>query len=124
MAEPTYKNSVFINKDGYVEIALIGDQSEETFKRSYYEVLPLIEKLKGAKKPMYGLMDMSQETGYSLASDKAALEILESLDYDKLAMCNVPHRHVAQGIIQAIGRDHNTKIFGNRTDALAWLHAD
>lgn len=124
MPEPTYKNSVFLNKDGIVEIVLIGDQSEATFRHSYYEVIPLIDKLKSLKKPLYGLMDMSQETGYSLASDKAALDILESLDYDKLAMCNVPHHHVAQGIIQAIGKDHNTKIFGNRTDALAWLHAE
>lgn len=124
MAEPTYKNSVFINKEGFVEVILIGNQSEETFKHSYYEVLPLIDKLRAAKKPMYGLIDMSQQTGYSLASDKAALEILESMDYDKLAMCNVSHRSVTQGIIQAIGRDHNTKIFNSRTDALAWLHAN
>jgi hypothetical protein len=124
MPERSYKNSVFINKDGLVEIILVGDQSEETFRQSYYEVLPLIEKLKSQKKRMYGLIDMSQQTGYSLSSDKAALDILEELDYDKLAMCNVPHHHVAQGIIQAIGKDHNTKIFSDRTDALAWLHAD
>jgi hypothetical protein len=124
MSEPTYKNSVYINKDGLVEIILIGDQSEATFKRSYYEVQPLIESLKSKKKPLYGLIDMSQQTGYSLASDKAALDILETLTYDKLAMCNVPHHHVAQGIIQAIGKDHNTKIFSDRNDALAWLHAD
>lgn len=124
MSEPSYKNSVFINKDGIVEVVFIGDQSAETFRHSYYEVMPLIDKLKATKKPLYGLIDMSQQTGYSLASDKAALEILENLEYDKLAMCNVSHRHVTQGIIQAVGKDHNTKIFGSRADALAWLHAD
>jgi hypothetical protein len=124
MQSPSYKNSVFVNKSGYIEIILIGDQSDETFRHSYYEVVPLIDQLKASKKPLYGLIDMSQETGYSLASDKAALDILESLEYDKLAMCNVPHSRVAQGIIQAVGKDHNTKIFSNRDDALAWLHAD
>jgi hypothetical protein len=124
MQSPPYKNSVFINKSGYIEIILIGDQSEDTFRHSYYEAQPLLEKLKASKKPLFGLIDMSQQTGYTLASDKAALDILESLDYDKLAMCNVPHSRVAQGIIQAIGKDHNTKIFSSRDDALAWLHAN
>jgi hypothetical protein len=124
MQSATYQNKVFINDYGYIEIQLIGDQSEITFRHSYIEVQPLVEKLHKRGKPLYGLIDMSQETGYSLASDKAALDILESLTYDKLAMCNVPHAKVAQGIIQAIGKDENTKIFSDRNDALAWLHAD
>ena len=118
------QNKVFINDEGIVEVIIIGDQTETTFKHIYYEAVPLIEKLRADKKPVLGLVDMSQETSYSLASDKAALELIESVDYDKLAMCNAPHFKVTEGIIMATGRSNNTKLFKNRDDALAWLHAN
>jgi hypothetical protein len=117
------QNKVFVNDEGIIEVVLIGDQTEASFKHAYDRVQPLIMKLQAEGKPVYGLIDMTEETGYSLASDKAALDILESLTYDKLAMCNAPHAGVAKGIILATGREDNTKLFTSRDDALAWLHA-
>src|SRR2546423_13846769 len=99
MSEPTDKNKVSIHPAGYIELTLVGDQTEETFRQVYEAAEPLIEKLKSEGRPMLGLIDMAQQTGYTLASDKAALELLEKIDYDKLAMCNPPYAAVAQGII-------------------------
>lgn len=120
----TDKNQVFLVDQGYIEARLVGDQTDVTFRHLYNAVEPLLEKLRAKGKPIKGLIDMTEETGYSIASDKAALELLESIQYDKLAMCNPPYAGVAQGIVLAMGRGDNTKVFSSREDALQWLLAE
>ena len=114
-------NKAFINPDGYIEVLMVGDQTEESFQKIYDLAKPLLDKLKSEGKPLLGLIDMSKEGSYSIASDKRALQLLEGITYDKLAMCSAPHKAVAEGIIMAMGRGNNTKIFDTRQEALAWL---
>ena len=115
------QDRIFLNSDGYVEVVLVGDQSAEMFESLYTDFLPIREKLASEGKPIYGLFDCSGETGFSLSSNKAALEIFEKSQYDRIAMYNVPHAKVTEGIIMAAGVGDIVKIFGDRNDAEAWL---
>lgn len=115
------KNLVFYNPEGFFEVIISGQQTEDSFKELFEQAKPLIEKVSADGKPLRGLMDMTNQTGYSLSSDKAALELLESINYDKLAMYNPPHAAVAAGIIMAMGKGDNTKIFSSREEAVKWL---
>jgi hypothetical protein len=115
------KNKVLMNPDNCVEVVFIGHQTGETFNDTYKMVLPLINKLKSEGKPLLGLFDLTEHTGYSLSSDTAALKFLENTDYDKIAMYHVPHAEVTKGIIMAIGKSDNTKLFDSRSEAVKWL---
>jgi hypothetical protein len=115
------QNKIFINPDGYIEIVLVGEQTGEDFLSIYKQAKPLIEKVHESGKPLYGLCDLSRQSGFTLSSDRVAMEHLEEINYDRMAMYGVPHKEVTKGIIMAIGKWHNTKIFDNREEALKWL---
>jgi hypothetical protein len=114
-------NKVFYNPEGYIEIILHGEQTGESFLKVYEEALPLIDSIKAHAKPLLGLCDLTDQTGFSLRSDKVAMEYMEKIDYHKIAMFHVPHLEVTKAIILAMGKSHNTKIFDSREEALAWL---
>ncbi len=118
------QDQIFLNPDGYIEVKLVGDQTAEMFQSIYADYLSLEEKLRSQDKPILALFDVSQETGFSLSSNKAALEILENANYDRIAMYAVPHYKVTEGIIAATGKSANTKLFPTREEALAWLLAE
>lgn len=115
------KNLVFVNPEGYFEVVLVGQQTEDSFKELFDSAKPLIDEAAAAGRPLRGLVDMTKQTGYSISSDKAALELLESISYDKMAMYNPPHKAVTEGIIMAMGRNDNTRIFTSRDEAIKWL---
>ena len=115
------QNSVSLHPDGYIEITLHGYQTAESFLKVYQEAAPLILQIQSDNKPLLGLCDLTNQTGFSLGSDKLAMEYLEKIPYDKIAMFHVPHLEVTQGIILAMGKSHNTKIFDTRGAALEWL---
>lgn len=121
MHDEPAKNLIFYNPDGFFEVIISGRQTEDSFKELFEQAKPLMEKVTAEGKALRGLMDMTNQTGYSLSSDKAALELLESINYDKLAMYNPPHSAVAEGIIMAMGRGERTKVFGSREEAINWL---
>lgn len=116
-------NTVALNPEGYIEIALIGEQTSATFEDTYNAVVPLIDQLQQDGKPLLALIDGSRQTGFSIGSDKAALKFLEQIDYQKIAMYAISHAEVTKGIILAMGKSHNTKLFPDRTRALEWLMA-
>ncbi len=118
------KNRVFLNPQGWIEMVLVGPQTGETFRQSYEQVLPLLVQLKNEGKLAMGLVDGTEQTGYSLGSDRAALEYLENTQYDRIAMYHIPHAEVTKGIILAIGKSDTTKLFDSRAEAVAWLMRD
>jgi hypothetical protein len=114
-------NSVTLNPKGYIEICLVNDQTAESFNDIYHQSLPLISRIKSEGRPLLGFIDGSRQTGFSLSSDKAALKFLEEVEYDRIAMYNIPHAEVTKGIILAIGKADNTKLFNDKNEALKWL---
>lgn len=115
------QDKIFWNPEGYAEIILSGDQAAQMFESIYADFLPIQERLRSEDQPVLGLFDCSDETGFSLSSNKAALEILEKIKYDRVAMYNVPHADVTKGIIMATGKSQNTQLFKSRQEAVDWL---
>ena len=83
----------------------------------------MLNQLEKQGKPRIGLIDVSKQGGFSSDSNKEAMQILEKLPYDKLAIfgANKVLAQVTNAIILAMGRSANTRLFGDRQTALAWL---
>ncbi|MEI8338603.1 MAG: STAS/SEC14 domain-containing protein [bacterium] len=116
-------NRVFLNPDGYIEVVLDGKQSYMTIDNMKYTIQDLINQLEQQGKPRLGLVDLTTDETYSPDSNKAAMQTLESLNYEKIAMFGAGEvlTEVTKAIILAIGRSHNTKIFKSREEAVKWL---
>lgn len=102
-----------------------GDQSGETFTHLYEQAVPLVEELRASGRPVLGLADLTHKGHYSPGSNKAALQLMEQVDYDRLAVygAGVMLKEVTELLIMALGRDDRTKVFPDRDAALAWLLA-
>lgn len=116
-------NRVFINSEGFVEVTVDGDQTGQTFRQSSNDAQPFIHQLRKQKKPVLGLIDLSHKGKYTPESNKAAMQLLEDMDYDRIAMYGAEYvlKEVTELIILAMGRKDTTKLFGKREDAVAWL---
>ena len=115
------ENKVFVNPEGYLEVVVVGEQTAESFQDIWKVAEPLLGVMKVENKRLLALLDLTFQTGFSVRSDKAAMELLEQIPYEKIAMFNVPHREVTKSIILATGKSDNTKIFDSRQEAVNWL---
>lgn len=118
-------NHVFLNPDGYVEATIIGDQDGASFGRLQFDAEEMLEILDSQSKRRLGLIDITKQGKFTTESNKAAMQIMETLNYEKLAIFggNKVLTQVVNAIILAMGKTDNTKLFKDRESALAWLHA-
>lgn len=116
-------DSIFYNKEGYIEVIIEGDQTYMMFQELKIDAALLLEKLRRENKPVLGLIDISKEGKFSSETNRAAMQILESLNYDKVAIFGASKilEEVTKAIILAMGKMHNTKIFRTREEAIKWL---
>jgi len=115
--------TVTLEPEGYVCVALVGDQTYQTVDALCQQTLEYVDRLRGEQKPLLGLVDLSQQTGFNTGSNKAALESLTKINYDKAALVsdNELFGSLAKLIIKALGKDERTKFFSDREEAVAWL---
>ncbi len=117
------QNSVKLNSEGIVEAFVIGDQDYESFRKLADSAQPLLADLRKSGKPVLGLVDLTKKGHYTVASNRAAMEMLEKMDYDRVAMFGAEDvlKEVTEMIILAMGKRENTKLFTSRDEAVAWL---
>lgn len=115
-------DKIFYNPEGYIEVIIEGDQTRIAFKTLETEALKIIDKLQSENKPILALIDISLEGKFGADTNKAALEILEAIEYDRVAIFGGGKvlTEVVKGIILAMGKQ-NTKIFPDRQSAVNWL---
>jgi hypothetical protein len=115
--------SVTLEPDGYVAVALVGDQTYQTVDALCHETLRVVDQLKISQKPLLGLVDLSRQTGFNTGSNKAALESLSKIGYERAALVsnNKLFGELAKAIIKALGKDDQTMFFKTREEAVAWL---
>lgn len=115
--------TVTLEPEGYVCVALIGDQTYLTVDALCQQTMKLVEQLKLEHKPLLGLVDLSAQTGFNTGSNKAALEALTKIEYDRAALVsdNKLFGELAKAIIKALGKDDRTKFFTDRQEAVGWL---
>lgn len=117
------QNTTSFNPDGYADITIIGDQSYTSFVDVKFDVDMIFDQLAKQGKPRLALIDLSQQGKFTADSNRAAMEMLESTAYDKVAIfgANKILEEVAKGIILAMGKGDRTRVFGDRDSAVAWL---
>jgi hypothetical protein len=115
--------SVTLEPEGYVVVALVGDQTYQTVDTLCRETLKFVNNLNLNQKPLVGLVDLSRQTGFNTGSNKAALESLSKVEYDRAALVsdNKLFGELAKAIIKALGKDDRTKFFQTREEAVPWL---
>ena len=116
-------SKVFYNPEGYVEIAIVGDQTYISFVDLKADTDLILEKLQKEGKKRLVLIDISQQGKFSTGSNRAGMEVLESTPYDGVAIFGANDKtleEVTQAIILAMGKD-NAKLFPDRQTAVAWL---
>lgn len=114
---------IFLNEEGMIEVQVEGDQTYMTFVNLKDDAAQLLNKQQEAGKPRLGLIDITKQGKFSADSNRAAMEVLESLNYDKLAIFggNTLTTEVSKAIVLALGKSENTHVFQKREDAVAWL---
>jgi hypothetical protein len=114
---------IFLNEEGLIEVQVEGDQTYMTFENLKPDATELLNKLQQAGKPRLGLVDISKQGKFSADSNRAAMEVLESLNYDKLAIFggNAITTEVSKAIVLAMGKSGNTKVYQKREEAVNWL---
>lgn len=116
-------NSIFYNPEGYIEVRIEGDQTYMSFDNMRPTALDIIDEMQKKGQKRLGLIDISNQGAFSPDSNRAAMNILESLNYDKVAIFGAGRilEEIAKAIILAMGKSANTKLFSNREEAVAWL---
>jgi hypothetical protein len=117
------QNKIFLNPAGYIEMVIIGDQTYDTFHEMLDKLPELLEQLEGQGKPLRGLIDLTQKGKYTPGSNKAAMEALEQVPYQRVAMfgADAVLKEVTEMIILAMGKKEKTQLFHDRESAVAWL---
>jgi len=116
-------NRISLNPDGYIEATIVGDQTKMSFEHMHLAAEEMMDLLQKQGNRRVGLIDVTNQGKFSAESNKEAMQILETLPYDKLAIFGA-HKVLAQvinGIILAMGKSANTRLFADRQSALAWL---
>lgn len=119
-------NAIFFNDEGYIEVHIEGDQTYMSFENIRPTAMDLLDDLQKKGMKRCGLIDITKEGTFSPDSNRAAMNILESLNYEKIAIFGAGRvlREVTKAIIIAMGKSSNTKLFSDRESAVAWLKAD
>ncbi|HUD10301.1 MAG TPA: STAS/SEC14 domain-containing protein [Candidatus Saccharimonadales bacterium] len=116
-------NRIFYNPQGYVEVIIEGEQTYMTFENLKVDAIDILDGLQKKGKRRLGLLDISKQKNYTPDTNKAAMEILESINYEKIAVFGAGKflAEITKAIILAMGKSANTKIFADRDSAVAWL---
>lgn len=114
---------IFLNEEGIVEVQVEGDQTYMTFVNLRDDAINLLNQLQQAGKPRLGLIDITKQGKFSADSNRAAMEVLESLNYDKLAIFggNTILTEVSRALVIAMGKSENTRVYKTREEAVKWI---
>lgn len=117
------ENHNFLGKVGFVYNIYIGDQDSKTIKRTWKELEGLSKKLRTQKKKVLILTDLTKIGRITLSARRKGLELVRSLDFDKVAMVGDDHleRHVVRIMVNLSGRAFQIKYFFDEKEARQWL---
>jgi hypothetical protein len=123
MSEQASTNSVTLTPEGYVLVELVGDQTFLTMEELGKDCKNLADRLRAENKPVIGLIDFTRDTTFNPGTNKAAMEALEAINYDKAAMYGLKGvlTEVTKAMVSALGKSDRTRVFANKQEALAWL---
>ena len=117
------QNRARLNRGGFVEVAYVGEQSNETVTEMVARALPLADRLAERNRPVLILADLSGLTKSTAGSRKATAEALRTISYERIAVCggNKYVKNLAKLVITATRRANRVRLFDKREEAVAWL---
>jgi hypothetical protein len=123
MEQAKSENTVTLEPEGYMLVKLVGKQDYMTMDTVARECKAMAAEMKMDGKPLIGLVDFTEDLGFTSGTNKAVLKALEEISYDRVAMFGTHPvlTEVTKAVILALGKGDRTKVFGTRDEALAWL---
>lgn len=123
MDDTQASNSVAMHTEGYALVTLVGKQDYMTMDKLAKQCIKLGDQLKVEGKPLLGLVDFSRDPNFTPGTNKAVMQALEEIPYDRIAMFgeNKLLGEVTRAVISALGKSDRTKVFRTREEAVAWL---
>src|SRR5688572_911053 len=85
-SKSAHQNSCFVQEDGLIRNIYQGDQSTSTVEQVEEQLLPLISRLRSQGKQVLILTDISKVGRIPLSARTRGLQLLKSLDFDKVAI--------------------------------------
>src|SRR6266576_3783118 len=86
MEGTTPQNTVEPQPEGYVLVTIIGKQDYMTMDALAKRCQSLAAEIKAQGKPLLGLVDFTQDPGYTTGTNKRVLKALEEIPYDRMAL--------------------------------------
>ena len=117
------RNKVYLTQEGYIEIEVVGDQTDQSVKEMGEEISALIAKLKHKKRPVLVLDNLKAMGDTTPEARREVARLAKSLGFDRTAMLGRSGAMMRYGtnlMLRAIGR-HNIRYFSSRDGALLWL---
>ena len=123
MQDGQMNNSVNLTSEGLILVTLVGDQTQQTIEDSATQCQRFAAQLQAEHKPVLGLVDFTHEKKFSTGANKATLDAMSAINYDRVALFGTSKvlTEVTKLIIQALGKADQTKVFATREEAVAWL---
>lgn len=118
-------NHVFRHQQGYIEVASIGDQTDEVVAATKQELMALAKKVQRSGEPVTILTDLTKIGKQTTASRRLARDILDTVPFRKIAIygANVFLKHVVNFILTGSGHRRHARYFDSRPAAEAWLRS-
>lgn len=113
----------FVNKKGFEEIAIEGDQTAESLAVAIAETSKLSRETEKQGKAVKILVDATNMGALDMGAIKSGVKGVAMAPYDKVAVFGVSatNEPSARFIIDSMGAKEAVRVFENREAAEAWL---
>lgn len=100
-----------------------GDQTADTINEIAEAVKPMIAEMRANKKKVLILINLADIHNQTAAARKAALDQIDDLDYDKIAIygANIFIKKVVEFLIASAGKREKVQYFNTEEEARKWL---
>lgn len=117
------QNRVFLNDQNFIEIQVVGAQTEDTIRAMGSEVERLMAALVSQNQPVRLLDDLTRLTQADGPARSLLVELGKQFNYDKFAMFggNKLIRLGSNLLFRAIGKGKELHYFSTRSEAVDWL---
>jgi hypothetical protein len=112
-----------LTPDGIIVSRYLGDQTGETVKESYNQLMPLVAQLQAEQRPVLILIDMSRTGKQNASARMAAQETLRTIPFKKMAAfgSSVYLKHITLFILNLLGMSDKFGFFDTEEEAMKWL---
>jgi UDP-N-acetylmuramyl pentapeptide synthase len=117
-------NNVSLHDDGFIEISVVGNQTEMSVRAMGAQTAHLLQTLADRGRPLLVLDDITHLGRTNIGARQTVAKLAKTLHFDRLAMLGDGSTMMRVGtnlMLSAIGKGNKIRYFDNRDEAIAWL---